>query len=199
MEIPQSSLLTRYVLENPWPAAIVLLAAAGIVGWMGFREGLVNRQRAAFVLALAAIAVAAIGTLITTSGERAKHLTRELVERTVSRDIVAAAALLSDDAVIAFGSPQNPGYGVEYINELLDRSLNHDIESNSITTLRGATESNDAGIAQLACATTVGGFPYPNVSQWLIRVTRQSDGAWKVSHITCVSVNNQTPSMERMR
>ena len=39
-EPPSTSLVTHYLLENPWPLAIILLAIATFMAWTGFREGL---------------------------------------------------------------------------------------------------------------------------------------------------------------
>jgi hypothetical protein len=59
------------------------------------------------------------------------------------------------------------------------------------------TESHSAGVVHLACRTTVNGFP--NASKWVLRVERQPDGSWKVTRLTCVSINEQTPPMELVR
>jgi hypothetical protein len=65
--------------------------------------------------------------------------------------------------------------------------------------LRGYTESADAGQAHLTCLTTVGQFPYPNASRWIVRVQREEDGVWRVTGLTCVSINDRTPSLDMLR
>jgi len=54
-EPPSTSIVTHYLLENPWPLAIILLAIAAFMAWTGFREGLPQRQKTAGVLAAAAV------------------------------------------------------------------------------------------------------------------------------------------------
>ena len=73
-EPPSSNLLTHYIFENPWPLGIVLLALAAIVGWLGLREGLHKRVRAAVMLATLGIVVIAAGMLITTAAEQGERL-----------------------------------------------------------------------------------------------------------------------------
>ena len=51
-EPPATDFFTRFVLENPWPAGLVLLAIAVVLGWLGLREGLKNRVRVAVALSV---------------------------------------------------------------------------------------------------------------------------------------------------
>lgn len=196
---PQSSFFTHYVLENPWPVGLALIAIAAILTWLGLREGLHSRTRTGLILGVVGAVIITAGTLVTTAGEHAGRITRALVEATVNKDLVGGMALFSDDAVMSAGSPLNPGFDRVFIAErfaaLAER---HTIESNSITTLRSATISEDEAETRLGCLTTVAAFPYPNASQWIIRVKRMSDGQWKITRLTCVAINDQTPPLERI-
>ena len=115
-EPPATDFFTRFVLENPWPAGLVLSAIAAVLGWLGLREGLKNRVRVAFVLAIVGAGVIAIGLLVTTAGEHGRRVTRALVDAVVSEDVVSSMALFSDDAVMNSGSPNNPGLGIGTIS-----------------------------------------------------------------------------------
>ena len=79
-----------------------------ILGWLGLREGLSTRVRVAWLLAFIGAAIMLAGALITTSGERAKGVTRALVDAAVAEDMVGALGLFSDDATLHVGSPQAP-------------------------------------------------------------------------------------------
>jgi hypothetical protein len=197
-EPPSASLFTHYVFENPWPLGILLLAVAIIVGYLGMREALRNRIRVAMVCGLLGIAVITAGTFVTTPAEQGEHIVTALVEAAVNEDLVGGLALFSDDAIMNAGSPQNPGFGYEFIQARFARlGERYDIESNSITSLRGYSVTRDDAEVHLACHTTVAGFPYPAVSRWIVRVQRETDGQWKVTRLTCVSINNETVPVDQ--
>src|SRR5678815_193441 len=120
-QAPSVSIFTRYVLENPWPLGLGLLLIAAWLAWSGFREGLKSRQQYAAIAGVFGIAVLVIGHFVVTSGEHAKALTRSLVEAVVRNDSVAALAMFSNDATFTVGSPNNPGFGIDAIRDLLDR------------------------------------------------------------------------------
>lgn len=192
--IPSDSLITSYVLENPWPVAIVLLVVAAYLAWTGFREGIDSRQRALSIPLVLAIAIVIIGHFTTTSGEHARAVVRRLVDATVNKDLATTDLLLADNAVVAFGSPTNPGFDRAYIIDRLDKfGDKFTIESNSITTLKSYSESSETATVHLACWTMLKDWSsYPSPSQWVLKVSRQPDGQWQITHVTCVSVNNQT-------
>lgn len=196
-EPPDVSVFTRYVLENPWPLGLAFLLLASWFGWSGIREGLGQRLRAAGILAALGAAVFITGWIVVTAGEHAKMVTRQLVDAVVKSGAGAAATFFTDDAVLTFGSPKNPGYGDGIIQSRLIPSADRfRIESSTITMLKGYGESSDSALAYLGCYTTVDGFP--NISQWVLHVKRQSVGSWKVSRLTCVSINDQTPPIDVM-
>jgi hypothetical protein len=198
-EPPSTSLFTRYVFENPWPLGILLLAVAVIVGYLGMREGLRSRTRVALVCGLLGIAVIAAGMFVTTAGEQGERIVTALVDAAVNEDMVGGLALFSDDAIMNSGSPQNPGLGYDVIqSQFAALGERYDIESNSITSLRGYSVKRDDAEVHLACHTTVAGFPYPAVSRWIVRVQREADGQWKVTRLTCVSINNQTVPVDQL-
>lgn len=175
------------------------LFVAAIFVFLGLREGLARRTRIGLVLGLAGAAVIAAGMLVTTAGERGKQVTRALVDAVVSKDLVGGLALFSADATMNAGRPLNPGYGHDFIqSRFADLAATHTIESNRITSLDAATVSSDVAEVRLACITTVEKFPYPNASQWILRVERMTDGQWKVTRLTCVSINGNAPPLERM-
>lgn len=197
-EPPDSNIFTQYVLENPWPLGLVLLAAGGFLLWSGSRDGLLNKMKVGGILGAMGAAVLIIGYVVVTSGEHAKRVTRQLVNAAVDHDSAGALALFSPDAVFAFTSPKNPGFGFDFINTQMNRlGDRYSIDSNTITMLRGYSESSDAGVAHLACITHVQGFP--TVSRWVVRVKKQPSGAWEIVHLTCVAINDRPPPTEGLR
>lgn len=191
---PDVNIFTRYLLENPWPLGIGLVLASCWLIWVGTRDGVIKNVGIGLVLAACGAIILVIGWFVVTSGEHARIVTRSLVNAVAADDTVLARAQLSDRAALAIGSPRNPGFSRTYIDDLLTRvSQRYDIASNTITMLRGYTESSDVGVVHMACFTQVAESPYPTMSQWVVRVQRESDGSWKIVHLTCVSVNDQTP------
>lgn len=197
---PDVSLFSRYVLENPWPLAIALLATAVWLAWSGMREGLTNRLRLAGALTLIGGATLAVGTLVVTSGEHAEGVTHALVDAAVKGDVNSAANLFATDAVFSAGSPNNPGFGRGFIVDLLHKlGSTFAVESNTITELQGFSETGDRATAHMACWTTLRVAYGPGASQWVVRVRRDSDGSWKITHLTCISVNNRPPPLDLLQ
>lgn len=199
-EPPASSLFTRYIFENPWPLGLLAIVIAAVLLWTGLREGLSKRVNVAIGVGLVGLAIIIVGHLVVTAGEHAKEVTRQLVKAMVAGDRVGAVRLFGPDAVLSVGSPRNPGLDRDVIVNAIDRWVtNYKVTSNTVTSLRGYSESSDMGEAHLACFTEVGQFPYPNPSQWVIRAQRQDNGDWKIVQLTCVSISGQTPPIERIR
>ena len=196
-ELPSNGVWTRYVLENPWPLAIVLLAIAALAAWSGFREGIAFRQKAAGALALVACGILTIGHLVVTAGEHARAATVALVHATVNKDLIATSNVLAPNAVVSFGQPSNPGFDRDYIMERLDAfRQKYTIDSNTISSLKTFGESPTAAVVHLDCwsQVTTSFGPAPVRSQWILRVEKQSDpaGEWKIARVTLVAINNQT-------
>ena len=187
-------LLTRYVLENPWPLAVLLLAVAAGLAWTGLQA--VDRRRviAAGVVALTAAGVMAAGKAVVTPGEHARGVVMAVVDAAVAADVGTAAAALADDVSLSLGSQNNPGFARDAIVRRLDGLAGrYRIQSNRITKLDAETVTPDRGVVQLACLTELklGFGPVP--TSWIIQVDRQSDGSWKISHVTWVKLATRTP------
>jgi len=195
---PASNIFTQHVLENPWPLGLILLAAGGFLLWSGSRDGLLKRMKVGGALGAVGAAILVIGNVVVTSGEHAKIVTRKLVNAATENDAAGALALFSPEAVFAFTSPKNPGFGFEFISTQLNRlGDRYSIDSNTITRLRGYSESSDVGVAHLACITHVQGIP--TASRWVVRVKEQPSGVWEIVHLTCVAINDRPPPTEGLR
>lgn len=189
-----AGLLSRYVLENPWPLAILLgLIGAGL-GWKWLREGeRAYRDVAAGCLAAAAI-VLGLGLAITTSAERAKVVVRDFVAHAEAGDIDAMLGLLTDGCTLHYGAPENPGLP----REMWEPSIGllrgrYAIDSNRITRLDAESERGGAATVELACVTTVSLAPYPTPNAWWLRVAEQRDGSWRIERIAARRIGNSTP------
>jgi hypothetical protein len=190
---PSVGLIERYVLENPWPLALLLVVAAILIGWTALVQGHLKRLPASVILMGLALAIVALGYFIQTSGERARLVTRQFVEAVAAEDVSGATLLLAPDATFAFDSPLNPGYDMRFIKTQLQRARDDfEIESNRITRLEGYVVNEDRGLVHLTCWTEAGYGP--TRSQWVIEVSRQADGSWLISRLTCLRIGDRAAS-----
>ena len=197
---PHVGLVTRYIFENPFPLGVGLVLLAVILAWLGMRDGRADRVRVASVPLLLGAAVLIAGFAVVTAGEHARSVTRKLVAAAVANDLTGAARLVAPDATVHFGSTRNIGLDRNAIFDGLARLADtYAIQDNTITMLRGYTQSRDAATVHLACWTSAGDYGGYTPSQWVLQVERQDDGTWQASRITCISVSGQAPPVNWIR
>lgn len=190
---PDVGFFIRYVLENPYPLTIALALIALALGWLGLTDNRRPLIAIAVICALVAAGVLITGMTVTTSGEHARRITRQFVNAVVANDLNTAMALMTPDASLAVGSPQNPGRDRQFIHgRLADLSQRYPIQSNTITTLRSYSQPNDAAIVHLACRTSAGGYG-PTPSQWVLHIHRDADGQWRIRRLTAISIALRRP------
>ncbi len=187
-------LFTRYVLENPWPLGVLLLATAAGLAWTGLQA--VDRRRllAAAAVAVVGAAVMVAGKAIVTPGEHARGVVMEAVDAAVAADITTLAAAFADDSALSLGSPNNPGFSKDAITRRREGLTGrYRIKSNRVTKLDATTVTRDRGVVDLACVTepALGFGPVP--TSWIIQVDRQPDGSWKITHVTWVTLGMRAP------
>ena len=191
---PAASLLTRYLLENPYPLGGLLVAIGLVIAWLGLRDGRLDRVRLGLVpVAIGALVIGA-GVAVVTAGERARIVVRDLVEAVVTNDLVGAVNQFSGDATLHLGSTRNPGLDLDGIRDRLSAfAMRYAVEENRITRLRAYTRGRDGATVHLACRTDAGGPYGATPSQWVLDVRRQTDGTWKVRRMTLVTVAGRAP------
>lgn len=191
-----SSLLSRHVLESPWPAVLILAVAAAVVGWIALqrddRRWLVG---AAVGLALS-IAVAVIGTITTTDREAAVAATRAFVQDAVEGRVDDLVARLHPDATLHVGVIEAPGFPREDLERALDQLDGaHRIKDNMITRLDAADDGFGMIWVELACLTSTASSYGTVPSRWIFEWIPPEPGRpWEVRSITAVSVAGRAPS-----
>jgi len=191
---PPVGLLTRFILENPWPMGIALLVIAILLIWRGMYDGRWRRVGIGLGLGGLGLVVLAIGWFVDTAGEHGRQVTREFVEAVVAEDLVGADALLTPTTIVHLGASSNIGHDLQRIRDSLSRLVDrYTITNNAITHLRGYTESGDRATVHLACWTEVEGGYAPTPSQWVLMIERQGDGSWKITRITCLTIATKPP------
>ena len=191
---PSVGLVTRFLLENPYPVGLVVLAVAGGLLWTGLREGRRERLLVGLIGIAVAAAVLTIGAVVVTSGERARKVTIELVEAAVAANVVDVMSHFGDEATFAFASPTNPGFPLDYIRQQAVRlESQFSIESNRITQLKAYSVSKDSAIVHLGCSTTAAQGYGPTPTQWILQIERDDQGDYKIVHITWISLAGNPP------
>lgn len=192
-------MLTRWLFENPWPAAIALalLGVALLVRWIGDqRRPLLVGGGVAIALALAALLV---GSIVTTPGEHAALVVRRLVEHAERAETDAAVALFAEGAVLNYGRRENPGTAIEDIRRALSAlEGRHRIDSNRIRRLEAVTLDGKTGEVELSCSTTTASSSQAVPTDWIVRV-RLVDGQWRIDRLTFerLFMNPPTPGVWR--
>lgn len=195
---PDTSLFTRFVLENPYPLAALLAVMAAALIWLGLRDQRREMRWAGVALLVAGGVTLGLGTFIVTPAERATAVTRELVRAVEQNDTDRALGMIADGATFTISSPRNPGMDIDYIRSQLRRLTDQQtVDSIMITSLSSYTQSPSRAEVHLACRAQVGtrlGISRPTPSEWVLRIEEQSNGEWKVTGITAVSIAGQTPT-----
>jgi hypothetical protein len=190
-------MFTRYVLENPWPLGISLLAAAVILGWNALRGERPVLLKGAGVIALLGALILFTGAMVVTAGERARRVVLDVVAAAVAGDVRGAGAHFAPDATLSFGSPSNPGFSRSEIELRLDGlDDRYRIASNDVASLRAESAAPDLGVVYLACRTELVAAPVPVHTGWTIEVAPQEGGAWKISRVTWISIAGRSPTPE---
>ena len=195
--LPDSSFITRFLFENPWPIAILLGLAAVVIGGTGLRDGVLSRVRLAGVLLVLGVAAVFVDRWVVTSGEHAEATVRELVDAMAAVDMVRVDALLASDCAVHRLSPTNPGQSIAPALREYERYVGRTaIEKCSITSLKRASVRDDVGEVQFAVSVTTSQFG--SFSAWHARVRREN-GVWQVTDLTWLKLNGQDPPAVGMR
>ena len=197
-EAPEIGLFTKYVLENPYPLGGVLLVGGLVAGYLGMREGRRRRLQIAGGLLLVGFAVIGIGLSVVTSAEHGERVTRRFVAAVVDADLDAAKVELSDNVILNAGSTTNPGFELAVLMDRLEYLLRTwPIDSNHISNLDGYSENDGRAMVHMTCWTEGESYGL-TPSQWVVIVERDDKGDWRITRLTCVSINGRTPSLPRL-
>jgi hypothetical protein len=197
---PSVSFITRYLFENFWPGAIILLLAAamGIIIWK--RDA--SRRSLLVSATLGALAVLhmAVAMAVSTSGERARAVVTALVDAAVAADVPTARAQFSRDATMSFGAADNPAESIDFIQQSLEQLRGrYTIADNRITHLRSYSVDRTRALVHLRVITRLEEAPYAIPTSWVLSIARQDDGSWKIEHITFIEYAGQTPGRNVFR
>ena len=189
----RDSLLSRWILGNPWPFAIVTLLLAATIAWIAIRRDDVRPLLLAGLVAGVGMLALGIGLLVETPAEAAMAATRRFVSDAEGGRVDLLLERLGPDATLHAGRLENPGFPVEDLRSMLDAlDGRHRIERNSITLLEAVGNGEDAAFVELACLTRTRSSLGTVPSRWIFEWERDED-RWTIRSITAASVAGRVP------
>jgi len=198
--MPETSIITTYVLENPWPLGIGLI----LIGVALFLLAVNRDERRALHGAIAAIALAviilAIGHLVETTAESAAGATREFVRAAEEGRIHDMIATLDPDATLHLGRPGNPGQPIDELErDIRTLESSNRIVSNKINALEFGSDEADTAITSFTCMTTTEASYGPVQSSWMLEWRKDAGGTWRIRRVTAIKLAGRTPRGSALR
>lgn len=186
MEVPETSSLVHWTLENPWPVAVVVIAAGLIIlsqalprgsrGWIGGGLGAIGLAAALVVIA----------SFAETGREAILRRNMALIDHAISGEVGPVADILSDSLMLTFGQDRL-GLGKD---EVLARVkvLPDLVTANNVWEIDAGTTSATEGESAFGQTTgTKAGQPLRN--EWRVRWRREADGKWRAVELIWVRYN----------
>lgn len=201
MNASLNSFLHGWILENPYPLAIALIAVAIAVLWRGLVEGSRGKLGAGAAILAISAAILAAGHAVETPGEHARTVVERLVAHAERAETDEAAALFTPNAVMNEGRRENQGVPIDAIRSAL-ASLGREnrIDSNRVTRLSIETLDGDTGEVLFSCSTSLARMDTAVPTVWIARVRRDAgDGAWRIDRLTFQSLYGKPPTGFRFR
>ena len=198
--MPQTSIFTRYLLENPWPVGIGLILLGVALLFLALNR---DESRVLYA-AIGAIGVAAIvlaiGWLVETTAERAADATRDFVRAAEEGRVHDMIATLHPDATLHLGRPGNPGQPVDELErDIRTLDSSNRIVSNSLNALAYGSRNSTSAITTFTCMTTTESSYGPVQSKWMLEWQMDDRGTWRIRRITAIEIAGRTPSGSALR
>lgn len=193
---PDEALWQRLLLENPWPLAIAMFAAAILLILLGGRSGNVRQQKLSIAPLAIGVSIIVAAHFVETTGEQVRRRTHAMVEAAIQMasinppaDASALANLLADDAVMhILGEPTN--IGKPAMLTMVNAAVRlYRVTGFNVQDLQSHVETADTAYSYLHVLThgdtTFGSRPL--LSSWVFTWRKEQDGVWRA-----VVVNWQT-------
>ena len=195
--LPSPSPISHFLLENPYPLAILLVLAAAVVMYTFNRRAQARRGvRIGFLLAAIAAAIVALGHFVQTTREKLILNTALLVDATAVADTGRLGPMLAPDcSLMLYGRQRTPLGKDEILSKVQEYpGRQFPVKDHSIVESQAIADSGRAGRTQVRVRVTPNGMP-PIGSWWRIAWRRDADtaddplGGWRVVSIGCLSID----------
>lgn len=191
LDWPPPPPFTHYVMENPWPLAACLFTAAVALLLIGYRRGGAPPRIVAGVIGIATIGFIALSMVIKTDREVMADRTRALVN--------AAVLPVDIDTFRETLSRESRFFGRDYeqILSTIQTATDHwRVKQAFITNLLARRDGDTRGRTYLSVITridtSIGGGSAQ--TRWLLHWQKEPDGAWRVTRIDWLSLNDRDAS-----
>jgi len=190
--LPGAPLWEQLLLENPWPAAIVLGAGA-VAAWVAMRHRADTRQTmlvvGALILGAAGVCIAA--SWVVTTREAVREQTFALVGSAARAEAIKVGDLLAPDAALF-----PPGGGSSLDRDAIVARVRDNLGGRwklrewAILECE-ASVSGNTGRTQVKVRATPEAVGFPNISWWRLGWRRDESGVWRAISIEPVSVTGE--------
>ncbi len=199
-EIESPALVTFLLLENPWILAGLLAVAAGATF-----IALNNRRRAragaivGTTLAILALGVFTLATLVTTDREQVRTLSRQLIDAVAEADPAPVNRILSDIGTLAAVGALRHELSRDELLDLVRDAVRNDgeynaggvrvaVNSHRIREIRVGLQSDVIARSQINVVITPSITNVPTGTWWEIDWDKHPDGTWRARRIELVWV-----------
>ena len=190
----KTGFIEGWILDNPWPLAIMMLLAAIGLFLLAVQRDDRRLLKVALSGGAAGLLVLAIGLMVETAGESARLETRRFVQAAVDGRVDDMLDTLDEEATLHVARVENPGFPRSNLENALDglRSR-HRIEENSITVLDSAESPDGTVWIDLACMTQTNSTMSWVPSRWILEWQRSDAGDWRIRSITAMKIAGTVP------
>jgi len=195
-DLRDPSFVDRWVLEQPWATASVLLVAGVLLFWALQQRAKAGRGLVALALgALLAAGVVIAGTLIETDRERLTRQTTELVSAVAASDTATADRLLSDGLITLSAGEEVSGFGKPEVMAVVRGFDGFGLTRWTQQYAGAGMDNRTVGRTRVTVKVEeAGGQKVFLPSTWEFAWVKHNDGTWKVSRIECLTMFGRPPS-----
>jgi len=195
-------MLERYILENPYPVGVALIALGAVMLWAinargPFRRALVP----AAACWLTALAIMVTAANVETRRESLTNQTHTVLEAVIDANRRAIEPIVSDDLLATTRFPDAFALRKEQFLRIIEGMSLLGIRDWSASP-RGASDDAANGIRvdfAVRVATSGGVYAGTTPSVWRFHWRRDRQGAWKLRRLECLSIWGQQPDPDILR
>jgi len=194
-DLPSPPAWERWILEQPIPAAVMLVVFGLILFFILAQRGQLRHGMIAGVSGIAlGVVVLVIGYSVTTTREHLRSLTDEWLVDVFAADSAGAGALLSEQLTAASSGRILDGFSKPQMVAIINGFDGFRVREWD-TKFRGAVIDGDGIGRTQVTLRVVGGFTQNAMmpSTWEFTWRRATDGSWRMTRLECLSLWGQQP------
>lgn len=188
------SLLSHYLLENPWPIGII----SGMLGLILFISFVRTGETRLLLGSLTAVTLAGLvfclDALIKTPAEHGEGLVSALVEAAEAGDVESMLQQVSPAASLHLGSVTRPGRPFSALQESFETLAGRNrITENWVIRLSGESDGIGGATVFLSCRTSTSSSYGLVPTTWSFEIIPDGKGGWEITRIVFESLMGRAP------